>query len=154
MSNKGYGDRLARGNGSALFTAGHSRIDDPIELKNVAPDGPTTDEEFTVVDKRHDYLQERPKSGKKLVPLMGRVLLKKVVDASRSTIELTDDKSYKGEVVSVGPGMIIGGTLFPIPVEVGDTVLYGEYNSEEVELDGEHFILVPAEDLRLKEVAA
>jgi hypothetical protein len=47
------GDALARGARSAQFSAGGSKTDDSVELKNVAPE---VGVKFTVTDRRPNYL--------------------------------------------------------------------------------------------------
>ena len=50
----------------------------------------------------------------------------------------------EGEVIASGNGMYsANGTLIPIVVEVGDTILYGKHNGgQEYKLNGEDVILM------------
>lgn len=49
-----------------------------------------------------------------------------------------DSKAYdRGVVVSVGQGVPMSGVLLPIPYEIGDVVILGEYGGEQVYLDPE-----------------
>ena len=90
-------------------------------------------------------------------PLNDRVLIRRVEEESTSLIAQPDafrKKPTKGIVLAVGTGMIVGGQLIPIPLEVGDTVYFGEYGPEELEIEGEKLTLVSAFDIRLKVNAA
>lgn len=42
--------------------------------------------------------------------------------------EKSMDKSLRGTVVAVGQGVPIGGVMVPMPVSVGDVVLFTEYS--------------------------
>lgn len=59
-------------------------------------------------------------------------------------------KIRRGTVLAVGPGKfnpeIMDGRE-PIHVEVGDTVLWGQYSGIESEIDGRKFVLVPASEI-------
>ncbi len=50
---------------------------------------------------------------------------------------------HKGEVVAVGPGKE-GNAL---TVKAGDTVLYGKYAGQRVELEGEEYLIMREEDI-------
>lgn len=85
-----------------------------------------------------------------LAPLGDRVVVK-VADkneekqlASGIIIPETVDKERpsKGVVVAVGPGKYDDGSLVPMTVKVGDTVLFSKYGYDEVKVDGtEYYIL-------------
>ena len=83
---------------------------------------------------------------KKLVPLLNRVLIKKIepVTKSKSGIILSSKDSIAnvGQVVAVGPGIHNDkGSHVPTAVNVGDTVLLPEFGGQKIELNtGEFFI--------------
>ena len=58
----------------------------------------------------------------------------------------------EGIVVDVGPGKPHpdSGILFPMPVESGDSVVYGKYDGTEVVLDGEKHSLIRDTDILVK----
>lgn len=88
---------------------------------------------------------------RKYQPMNDRVLLRRVEQKDDALIVQPDayqQKQNKGEVVSVGQGMLIGGHLIPIPLKPGDMVHFGEYNTEDVELFGEKYLSVSAFDIR------
>jgi chaperonin GroES len=108
----------------------------------------------TVVDRRAKYDgTPRTKAKTTYVPLNDRVLLRRVEDKTDSLVQIADtyqQPSNKGEVVAVGDGMLLGNHLVPIPLKPGDVCLFGNFNAEEITLDGDDFILVSAWDIRLK----
>ena len=54
-----------------------------------------------------------------------------------------DQKSSKGKVLAVGEGKITdNGTVVPMIVKQGDTVLFGQYAGNTIKIDGdEHLVL-------------
>lgn len=86
-------------------------------------------------------------------PMNDRVLLREIVEEETALVVTPDafkQKSNRGRVIAVGEGMVIGGVLRPINLKPGDTVLFGEYGAEPIELDGSKYLLVSAFDIRLK----
>ena len=89
----------------------------------------------------------------KLVPLEDRVVLKLVEkeDKTQSGIVLPDtakEKPSKANVLAVGPGKYDeNGKLIPMPVKVGDVVVFAKYAGTEVKADGEDYLIVRASDL-------
>lgn len=58
------------------------------------------------------------------------------------------EKPQKGVVLAVGPGKKLdNGTVVVSDVSVGDTVLYGKYSGTEVQLGGEEYVILRAEDV-------
>jgi chaperonin GroES len=81
-------------------------------------------------------------------PLQDRIVVKRVEkDATtKGGIIIPDtakEKPIEGEVVAVGNGRVLkDGSVRPLEVKVGNTVLFGKYSGTEVKLDGvEHLIL-------------
>ena len=52
------------------------------------------------------------------------------------------ERPMSGEVIAVGPGKRDEGTLVPVSVKVGDTILFGKYDFTEVKLDGEDYYIL------------
>ncbi len=52
---------------------------------------------------------------------------------------------------SVGGGRIVGGQLVPIPLSEGDIVLFSKYGAEDVNLDGQDYLLLRYDEIKLKE---
>ena len=78
----------------------------------------------------------------KLKPLGNRLLVQRSkVETTKGGILLPDtaqEKPKKGKVVACGPGKANdSGTIEPMDVKVGDTVLFGSYAGTEVKDMGE-----------------
>jgi chaperonin GroES len=89
-------------------------------------------------------------------PLANFVLLQRIdetVEMQGSIIipEIGQVKSNKGRVIAVGEGRIIGGQLVPIPLSEGDIVLFSKYGAEDVNLDGQDYLLLRYDEIKLKE---
>lgn len=88
-----------------------------------------------------------------LRPLSNRVLVKKLEaeNTMKGGIILPDTAKKKqemAEVVAVGPGKKDSdGTVQPMPVKVGDTVLMDKYSGQEVTIDDQEFVIVRADDI-------
>ena len=89
-----------------------------------------------------------------LKPLGDRVIIKRdeaeTVTASGLYFATasTAEKPQTGIVVAVGEGRRDkDGILIPVPVAVGDKVLYGKYGGTEVTVDGEEVLIVRADDI-------
>ena len=82
-----------------------------------------------------------------LKPLGGNLLVKAVVEKSISGIVLPDtidkEKPQKGEVIALGTGKIAkDGKKIAFNVKIGDIVLFKKYSPDEVELDGEDYLIM------------
>lgn len=47
----------------------------------------------------------------------------------------------------MGEGKYHHGSLVPVPVKPGDTVIYGKYGGQDITVDGEEYVILRAEDL-------
>ena len=158
------GDTLARGGKSAQFSTGGSKVNEPVELKNVAPEAETLGSGITVIDKRSRFDSEpvkvaEPKFPEKqygnFTPILDRVLIKRVSDDKN--MEKMEDGSLRnkstgfiipakyrqhsnvGVVLAVGDFVVMGGvktTLSDI-IKPGYRVLFGEYNCEKLKVPDE-----------------
>lgn len=60
----------------------------------------------------------------------------------------TKEKPQTGVVLAVGEGKLDkDGNLVPVPVKVGDKVIYGKYGGTEVTVDGEDVLILRGDDL-------
>lgn len=87
-------------------------------------------------------------------PLNDKVIIKPLskeeVTASGIVIPDTVDKEkpMEGEVIAVGPGKLDEhGKRVPMSVKVGQKVLFTKYAPDEVELDGEEFLVIDEEKI-------
>jgi len=89
----------------------------------------------------------------KVIPLNDKVLLKRL-DAEEKTaggILLPDtarEKPRQGEVLAVGEGdRLESGARAPMPVKVGDRVLFTSYGGTEIRIEGQDYLLMSESDL-------
>ena len=81
-------------------------------------------------------------------PLADRVLVKPAAAEEKTVAgiiipDTAKEKPLKGEVLAVGNGTKDEEMV----VKVGDTVLYGKYAGNEVELDGEKYLIMRQSDV-------
>ena len=82
------------------------------------------------------------------IPIRDRVLVKKIEDElkTKSGLQLSDDikeRPTKGVVLAVGNGKVNNdGTLLPMVIEVGDTILYPKYAGHPVKLQFEEYLIL------------
>lgn len=84
-------------------------------------------------------------------PILDRVLIRRVETATTSKLDMPDkyrQQTNEGEVLEVGDGVYIGGQTLPMPVKIGDLVLFGEYNAERFMKDGVELWLVRVQNIR------
>ena len=88
-----------------------------------------------------------------LQPLNDRVIVKadEAEEKTAGGLILTSESKEKpvtGKVVAVGQGATTPeGKTLPMPVKVGDKVLYGKFGGTEVTVDGEELLILRAEDI-------
>ncbi|HOX07760.1 MAG TPA: co-chaperone GroES [Planctomycetota bacterium] len=88
-----------------------------------------------------------------LNPMDDRVVIKRLEAEEKTAggIVLPDsakEKPQKGEVLAVGPGKLLdNGKRAAMEVKAGDTVLFGKYSGNEVELDGDEVVIVRMDDI-------
>ena len=86
-------------------------------------------------------------------PLHDRILVRRLEEEEKTAggIIIPDtakEKPSEGEIVAVGSG-IRGedGTITPLDVKAGDTVLFGKYGGTDVAVDGEDLIILRESDV-------
>lgn len=83
-----------------------------------------------------------------LKPIGDRIVIKAAA-AEEKTVggiiipDTAKEKPQKGEVIAVGPGK--DGNL--MHVKVGDTVLYGKYAGQQIEIYGEEYLIMREDDV-------
>jgi chaperonin GroES len=92
--------------------------------------------------------------GMKIEPLYDKVVIKPLtkeeVTASGIIIPDTVDKEkpMQGEVVAVGSGKRLdNGSIASMSVKKGDKVLFTKYAPDEVEVDGEEYLVIDEEKI-------
>ena len=85
---------------------------------------------------------------KSITPLGDRVLVFPLAkeDVTASGILIPDsanrEKPEQGTVIAVGTGKYDDGTLVPMTLKVGDTILFSKYGYDEVKLDGKDYYIL------------
>lgn len=86
-------------------------------------------------------------------PLGDRILVKFLEEEGKSAggIILPDsakEKPQEGKVVAVGKGRVLeDGSVRPLEVKVGDTVLFAKYSGSEVTHDAKEFMILREDDV-------
>jgi len=82
-------------------------------------------------------------------PLHDHVIVKPITEdeVTKSGIVLPDtvdkEKPMEGEVIAAGPGRRMdSGEVAPMSVSAGDKVLFTKYAPDEVEVDGEEYLVI------------
>ena len=89
----------------------------------------------------------------KIKPLNDRVLVVGIEDKEKTTggIIIPDtakEKPQEGKVVAVGPGKWDkNGKRIPLEVKEGDRVLFGKYTGNEVNIDGNEYLIMRENDI-------
>lgn len=89
-----------------------------------------------------------------LKPLHNYVLLERIEEQNKTAggIIIPDnakEKPSRGRVIAVGGGEVSHGTLVPMTVKNGDTVLFAKWASSanEIKLDGKDYVLIKETDI-------
>ena len=88
-----------------------------------------------------------------LKPLGDRVIVKadEAEETTASGLYLATEakeKPQSGTVIAVGDGKLDkDGNLVPVPVKVGDKVVYGKFGGTEIHVDGEDVLIRRSDDL-------
>ena len=89
----------------------------------------------------------------KLSPIRDRILVRPIEDTNvtKSGIVIPDnatEQPIRGKVLAVGSGRVLdNGTVLPLVVKEGDTVLYGKYAGTTVKLDNDDHIVLKEDDI-------
>ncbi len=88
-----------------------------------------------------------------LRPLRDKVVVKPSAEEEKSAggIFLPDSakkKPQEGKVIAVGSGRVLDdGTISPLSVKVGDTVIYSKYGGTETKLEGEDYVILDEDQI-------
>lgn len=89
----------------------------------------------------------------KFRPLHDRVVVRRIEEATTTAggIIIPDnaqEKPSQGTVVSVGPGARgEDGAIVALDVKAGDTVLFGKWSGNEVNINGEELLIMKESDI-------
>ena len=89
----------------------------------------------------------------KIRPLHDRVVVRRKEEETTSAGGIVlpgsaTEKPSQGEVIAVGAGKILdNGDVKALAVQVGDTVVFGQYAGNTVKIDGEELLIMSESDL-------
>ncbi|MCB0332015.1 MAG: co-chaperone GroES [Bdellovibrionales bacterium] len=89
----------------------------------------------------------------KIRPLQDRLIVKRLDEEEKTASGLyipdsAKEKPQQGKVIAVGKGKVKeDGSLMPIDLKVGDTVLFGKYSGQEIKVDGEDVLIMREDDV-------
>ncbi|MFQ5748082.1 MAG: co-chaperone GroES [Planctomycetota bacterium] len=89
-------------------------------------------------------------------PIEDRVMVQATEEesVSRGGIVLPDaakEKPQRGKVLAAGPGRLDKkGKRLPMPVSAGDVVIFGKYAGNDIEIDGEEYKILRADEILAK----
>lgn len=90
---------------------------------------------------------------KKIRPLHDRVIVERLESEQKTASGLIIPESAKekpqlGKVIAVGKGKVRDdGSVQPVELKVGDTVLFGKYSGQEVKVEGNEVLIMREEDI-------
>ena len=86
-------------------------------------------------------------------PLHDRVLVRRI-DAEQKTAggiiipDSAQEKPSQGEILAVGTGAKAeDGTVTPLDVKTGDTILFGKWSGTEIKIDDEDLLIMKESDI-------
>ena len=89
----------------------------------------------------------------KVRPLHDRIIVERIEEGEQQVggIIIPDtakEKPQQGKVIAAGNGKVKDdGTVTPLDVKAGDTVLFGKYSGQEIKLDGEEFLIMREDEI-------
>ena len=89
----------------------------------------------------------------KIRPLHDRLIVDRIEDTEQMVggIIIPDtakEKPQQGKVIAAGKGKVRDdGSLTPLDVKAGDTVLFGKYSGQEIKLDGTEYLIMREDDV-------
>ena len=89
----------------------------------------------------------------KVRPLHDRIIVERIEEGEQQVggIIIPDtakEKPQQGKVIAAGNGKIKDdGTVTPLDVKAGDTVLFGKYSGQEIKLDGDEYLIMREDEI-------
>lgn len=89
----------------------------------------------------------------KFRPLHDRILVERVESDTKTAAgiiipDTAQEKPMQGKVLAVGKGVTLeDGTVRPLDVKSGDTVLFGKWSGTEVKMDGKELLIMKESDV-------
>jgi len=89
----------------------------------------------------------------KVRPLHDRLLVKRIEeeDKTKGGLIIPDtakEKPMQGKIIAVGKGKVDeDGKLRPLDVHKGDRVLFSKYSGNEIQLEGDEYLIIREDDV-------
>lgn len=89
----------------------------------------------------------------KIRPLHDRLIVDRIEESDQQIggIIIPDtakEKPQQGKVIAAGKGKVKDdGSITPLDVKAGDTVLFGKYAGQEIKLDGVEYLIMREDDV-------
>ena len=86
-------------------------------------------------------------------PLYDRIVVKRSEEKENKVGGLfipdsAKEKPQEAEVVAVGRGKRLeDGTVVPLDVKVGDTILFGKYSGSDIKIDGQEYMIMREDEV-------
>jgi chaperonin GroES len=89
----------------------------------------------------------------KIRPLHDRLIVRRIDSTEKTASGLyipdtAQEKPQQGKVVAIGKGKILeDGSVRPLDVKVGDTIIFGKYSGQEVKVEGDEYLIMKEDDV-------
>ena len=90
----------------------------------------------------------------KVRPLHDRLIVERIEESSEQMVggiiipDTAKEKPQQGKVIAVGNGKVKDdGSVTPLDVKAGDTVLFGKYSGQEITLEGTEYLIMREDDI-------
>jgi chaperonin GroES len=86
-------------------------------------------------------------------PLHDRIIVERLEEAEQKVggIIIPDtakEKPQQGKVIAVGKGKTKDdGSVIPLEVKEGDTILFGKYSGQEIKIDGREYLIMREDEV-------
>ena len=89
----------------------------------------------------------------KVRPLHDRIIVERIDEGEQQVAgiiipDTAKEKPQQGKIIAAGNGKVKDdGSVTPLDVKAGDTVLFGKYSGQEIKLDGEEFLIMREDEI-------
>ena len=90
----------------------------------------------------------------KVRPLHDRIIVERIEEEGEQQVggiiipDTAKEKPQQGKIIAAGKGKVKDdGSVTPLDVKAGDTVLFGKYSGQEIKLDGDEFLIMREDEI-------
>ena len=88
----------------------------------------------------------------KVRPLHDRLIVERIEQTEQKVGTIIPDtakeKPQQGKVIAAGKGKVkADGSVIPLDVKTGDKVLFGKYSGQEIQLDGDEYLIMREDEI-------